>query len=413
MTVTQRQHSKLFQPWKIGNGKIELKHRVVLAPLTRNRGTPLQAESTPENPNRIWVPNDLMVEYYTQRTTDGGLLISEGVAPSLESNGMPGVPGMFIPEQVAGWKKIVDAVHAKGGYIYCQLWHAGRATIPQMTGSPAVCPSASVWDDPDECYSHPPVGSSSQVPYSAHPPIELTHEHIKQTIQDYCSAAKAAMDVGFDGVEIHAGNGYLPEQFLSSNINKRTDQYGGTPEKRCQFVLELMEALANTIGEENLAIRLSPFGLFNQARGEQRIETWTHLCQRLKASHPALSYVSFIEPRYEQIFSYEDKDSFLKSWGLLGTDLSRFREIFGSTPFVSGGGWDDTNAWGVLESGKYDAFVFGRYFISNPDLVERLKIGLPLSKYDRGRFYGPFADSTIGYTDYPTFGQQKAKDLQN
>ncbi|KAK2770527.1 hypothetical protein FQN53_005499 [Emmonsiellopsis sp. PD_33] len=411
MTITRRADSKLFQPWKIGNGKIELKHRVVLAPLTRNRGTPLQAESTPENPNRIWVPNDLMVEYYTQRTTEGGLLISEGVAPSLESNGMPGVPGMFIPEQVAGWKKIVEAVHAKGGYIYCQLWHAGRATIPQMTGSPAVCPSASVWDDADECYSHPPIGSSKPVPYSAHPPIELTHGHIKQTIQDYCSAAKAAIDVDFDGVEIHAGNGYLPEQFLSSNINKRTDKYGGTPEKRCQFVLELMEALANTIGEENLAIRLSPFGLFNQARGEHRIETWTHLCQRLKASHPALSYVSFIEPRYEQIFSYEDKDLFLKSWGLPGTDLSRFREIFGPTPFISGGGWDDTNAWGVLESGKYDAFVFGRYFVSNPDLVERLKSGLPLSEYDRSRFYGPFADSTIGYTDYSTFDQQKANHL--
>jgi 2,4-dienoyl-CoA reductase-like NADH-dependent reductase (Old Yellow Enzyme family) len=134
------------------------------------------------------------------------------------------------------------------------------------------------------------------VPYVNHPPIELTVEHIKQTIDDYCKAARTAMEIGFDGVEVHGGNGYLPEQFLSSNINKREDAYGGTPEKRCQFVFELMGQLAQTIGEQNLAIRLSPFGLFNQARGEQRVETWTHLCEGLKKDLPSLSYVSFIEP---------------------------------------------------------------------------------------------------------------------
>jgi 2,4-dienoyl-CoA reductase-like NADH-dependent reductase (Old Yellow Enzyme family) len=134
------------------------------------------------------------------------------------------------------------------------------------------------------------------VPYANHPPIEMTVGHIKQTIDDYCIAAQTAMDIGFDGVEIHCGNGYLPEQFLSSNINKREDAYGGTPEKRCQFVFELMEQVAKTIGEHNLAIRLSPFGMFNQARGEQRVETWTHLCEGLKKTLPSLSYVSFIEP---------------------------------------------------------------------------------------------------------------------
>jgi 2,4-dienoyl-CoA reductase-like NADH-dependent reductase (Old Yellow Enzyme family) len=124
----------------------------------------------------------------------------------------------------------------------------------------------------------------------------MTVEHIQKTIADYCAAAKTAMDIGFDGVEIHAGNGYLPEQFLSSNINKREDSYGGTPEKRCHFIFELMSAVAQTIGEENLSIRLSPFGLFNQTRGEQRLETWSHLCKGLKKSLPAMSYVSFIEP---------------------------------------------------------------------------------------------------------------------
>ncbi|KAL2823299.1 hypothetical protein BDW59DRAFT_180751 [Aspergillus cavernicola] len=395
------QDSKLFQPLTIANGNITLKHRVVHAPMTRNRGVPESPLSTPENPNRIWYPGDLIVDYYRQRATDGGLIISEGIPPSLESNGMPGVPGLFTTSQSAGWKRVVDAVHEQGGYIYAQLWHAGRATIPQMTGSPAVSASATVWDAPTECYSHPPVGSTKQVPYSAHPPIELTVEHIHRTIDDYCKAAKAAIEAGFDGVELHGGNGYLPEQFLSSNVNKRTDDYGGSPEKRCTFVLELMEKLAKTVGEENLAIRLSPFGLFNQARGEERVETWTHLSKELKRTLPNLSYVSFIEPRYEQIFSYTEKDTFLRSWGLAEVDLTRFREIFTNTPFFSAGGWDQQNAWGVLETGRYDALLYGRYFTSNPDLVERLRTDVPFTPYDRSRFYGPFEENRVSYVDYP------------
>ncbi|KAE8349611.1 hypothetical protein BDV28DRAFT_160346 [Aspergillus coremiiformis] len=399
--LEEGENSKLFQSLEINNGKIKLSHRVVHAPMTRNRGVPLSASSTPENPNRIWYPGDPMVEYYQQRATCGGLIISEGIPPSLESNGMPGVSGLFTEEQISGWKRVVDAVHAQGGYIFAQLWHAGRATIPHMTGSPAVSASATVWDSPTECYSHPPVGLTKPVRYADHPPIELTVPHIKRTIWDYCKAAEAAMKIGFDGVELHSGNGYLPEQFLSSNINKRTDEYGGSPEKRSKFVLELMGELAKTVGEENLAIRLSPFGLFNQARGEQRMETWTYLCQSLKQMHPNLSYVSFIEPRYDQIFSYEEKDNFLRNWGLLDVDLTSFRKIFGDTPFFSAGGWDQTNSWGVLEEGCYDALLYGRYFTSNPDLVQRLKNGIPFEPYERTRFYGPFEDNAVCYTDYP------------
>ncbi|KAI0148148.1 FMN-linked oxidoreductase [Hypoxylon sp. NC0597] len=378
-----RSESKLFQPLDIANGRITLKHRIVLAPLTRNRGTPY-THSTPDKPNRVWVPNDLMAEYYAQRATDGGLLISEGIPPSLEGNGMPGVPGIFIPEQAEGWKKVVDAVHAKGAYIYAQLWHSGRANIPQLT-------------------AYPPPHSTTPVKLADYPPSEMTIPQIKSTIQDFCRAARMALDVGFDGVELHGGNGYLPEQFLSSNINHRTDEYGGTPEKRCKFVLDLMSELAKTIGEENLAIRLSPFGLFNQARSAQRLETWGHLYRELKLNHPKLSYVSFIEPRYEQIFTEAEKQTFLDSWGLSDIDLAPFRKIFGDTPFFSAGGWNDTNSWGVLEKGDYDALLYGRYFISNPDLVDRLRSGLPLAPYDRSRFYGPFEDNSIGYTDYTTY----------
>ncbi|KAF4950297.1 hypothetical protein FGADI_8280 [Fusarium gaditjirri] len=391
--------SKLFTPLDIGDGKIHLKHRIIHAPLTRNRGTPVNSNSTPENPNRLWVPSDLMAEYYSQRATDGGLIISEGLPPSLEGNGMPGVPGIFLPEQVEGWKKIVDAVHAKGGYFYAQLWHSGRANIPQLTGTPILAPSATPWDDPNETFAYPPPHSITPVKIADYPPAEMTVDKIKSTISDYVNAAKNAMKAGFDGVEVHGGNGYLVEQFLSSNINKRTDHYGGSEEKRCNFALELMEELAKAIGEENLAIRLTPFGLFNQARGEKRVETWGHLCRELKSRLPKLSYVSFVEPRYEQIFSEAEKQKFLGSWGLPTVDLSLFRSIFGDTPFFSAGGFNDVNSWGVVESGKYDGLLYGRYFTSNPDLVERLRNGWPLQAYDRKTFYGPFEDNAVGYTD--------------
>lgn len=321
---------------------------------------------------------------------------------------MPGVPGLFVPEHAAGWKKVVDAVHANGGFIYAQLWHSGRANIPQLTGTPTLAPSAVKWDDPDETFNYPPPHTSTPVKLADYPPVEMTVEKIKQTIGDYCRAAKVAMEeCGFDGVEIHSGNGYLPEQFLSSNVNRRTDEYGGTPEKRCTFVLELMDELAKTIGQENLAIRLSPFGLFNQSRGEQRPETWGHLCRELKKNIPNMSYVSFIEPRFEQIFSEAEKQKFLGSWGLPEVDLSVFREIFGKTPFITAGGWNDKNCWDVIESGQVDALSFGRYFISNPDLVKRLRQGLPLSQYDRATFYGPFENPHVGYTDYPVWEDAK------
>ncbi|KAL1305493.1 hypothetical protein AAFC00_002368 [Neodothiora populina] len=394
--------SKLFEPLSIANGKMTLKHRVVHAPLTRNRGVPLK-ESTPEDPNRIWVPDELVTEYYSQRTTDGGLLISEGIPPSLKSNGMPGVPGLFAPEHLKGWEKVVKAVHDKGGIFYAQLWHAGRTTVQQLTGSPTV--SASVSPIEGDVYSHhPPPFSSTPVLYRDFPPEELSEQGIKDTIGEFVAAAKMALDAGFDGIEVHGGNGYLPEQFLNDNINKRTDAYGGTPEKRCRFPLELMTALAEAIGPEKCAIRLSPFGLFNQTRGTQRIETWSYLCRELKRTIPNLSYIHFIEPRFEQFHSYAEKDEFIKSWGLAPDSISLdlFREIMGDTPFFTAGGWNQDNSWGVIESGKYDAIAYGRHFLANPDFVERLKDGKPMNKYDRSRFYGPFPDDReVGYTDYP------------
>lgn len=326
---------------------------------------------------------------------------SDSANVSHQGNAMPGVPGLFHPAQTPGWKRITDAVHAKGGHIYAQLWHSGRANIPQLTGTPILAPSAVPWDDPNETYSYAPPHSTTRVRLADHPPIEMTVPKIKQTVADFVAAARTAVEeCGFDGVEVHAGNGYLPEQFLLTNVNRRTDTYGGSPERRCTFLLELMDELAAAVGQENVAVRLTPFGLFNQARGNERLETWGHLCRQLKKRLPNLSYVSFIEPRYEQIFSETEKQGFLDAWGLPEVDLSVFRAIFGETPFFSAGGWNDINCWGEVESNRYDALLFGRYFISNPDLVERLRRGSPLTKYDRSRFYGPFEDNHVGYVDY-------------
>lgn len=353
MTAPIGPSSKLFEPLTIGNGKIKLDHRVVLAPLTRNRGTPLSTESTPEKPNRVWLPNDLMAEYYTQRASKGGLIITEGVPPSLEVSGegpspvctlklphierrtdsVAAVPLLNERTELTISKRAMECQVCQGcsskskrlggGRLQMRFMrkvamltfscgtianhgicrnrlmacrHSGRANIPQMTGTPIVSPSGLPWDSPDECFAYPPPHTSKQVRYVDNPPIELTVAHIKKTIQDYVRTARWAMECGFDGVEVHGGNGYLPEQFLASNVNKRTDAYGGSPEKRCTFTLELMEELSKAIGDENLAIRLSPFGLFNQIRCEQRMETWTTLCRKLKEAHPNLSYVSFIEP---------------------------------------------------------------------------------------------------------------------
>ena len=191
--------SKLFTPLVIANGQITLSHRVVMAPMTRNRGVPV------EGVERVWIPDDVVALYYSQRASPGGLVITEGIPPSLEASGMPQVPGIFHPEQAKCWKTVVDAVHAKGGYIYAQLWHAGRATIPQMTGCDVVSASATPWETDEKFPFRTSAGE--KIAYKDFPPVAMTKEHIAQTTADFVKAARTAIDVGFDGVEINGGNG--------------------------------------------------------------------------------------------------------------------------------------------------------------------------------------------------------------
>ena len=297
--VASRLESKLFTPLTIANGRITLSSRVVMAPMTRNRGTPLNVTT----PVRLWAPDGLAVTYYAQRTTPGGLIISEGIPPNLEGNGTPAVPGLFHELQIPGWRAVVSAVHQRGGYIYAQIWHAGRATLPHWTGRAAALSSSTTAFEGEHQSRYPPPdetgnpGSGQHVKFRDFPPAEMTHDQIKQTIRDFVVMAKTAIHVcGFDGVEVHGGNGYLIEQFLSTNINKRNDEYGSTVEGYCRFGLELMQALAAEVGGSNVAIRLTPFGLFNQVRGQRRLEIWSHFCRELKARVPDLSYIHFIEP---------------------------------------------------------------------------------------------------------------------
>ncbi|KAI5475978.1 hypothetical protein MNV49_000537 [Pseudohyphozyma bogoriensis] len=347
---------KLFTPITIG--ATNLKHRVVLAPLTRNRATPSATI------DKTWVPNDLMCEYYGERATDGGLLISEATPISLVASGSLGVPGMFTEEQYAGWKKVTSAVHAKDGKMFCQL---SSSNVP-ITDNPHV------------------KNGLPAVPFEA--PHALTVEEIAETQGDFVRAAKKSIESGFDGIEIHAANGYLFDQFHHSNINNRTDQYGGSIENRCRFTLETVDQLVAGIGADRVGVRLAPFGFFNQTLGEQRLEQWTYLCEEL--AKKGLAYVHLIEPRFDELKSENEKRALLGEVQIdaAQTTLEPFRNALGATPVIAAGGYTGQNCFEGVEKGEHDLVAFGRLYCSNADLVEKVRQGKKLFHYNRARFYG-------------------------
>ncbi|KAH6685969.1 NADH:flavin oxidoreductase/NADH oxidase [Plectosphaerella plurivora] len=369
-----------------------------MAPMTRNRGVPLQGV------DRTWIPDELVVLYYGQRASRGGLIVTEGIPPSLEASGMPHVPGLFHEAQAQGWKKVVQAVHDKGGCIYAQLWHAGRATIPHVTGQEVVSASATAWET-DEKFPFR-TSEGEKVAYRDFPPTAMTETHMANTIADFVKAAQLALEIGFDGVELNGGNGNLIDQFLHSNINVRRDDYGGSPEARCKFPLDLVAAVVSAIGAYNVAIRLEPACLYQGTFGTERVETWSYLCEKLASTYAGsekLSYVHFIEPRTDRIEA--DKSGFRDSWRLPDISNQPFRAILSQKgiPCISCGGWDADNLTDAVQAG-WDAVVFARWFVSNPDLPERLRLGKPLHQFDRSRFYGSWDGvREKGYVDYPTW----------
>jgi N-ethylmaleimide reductase len=365
--------SKLFTPISIGS--LKLTHRVVMAPLTRSRA------DLPGD-----VPNDLMVEYYTQRASDGGLIIGEATTISASARGWLGAPGLYSDQQVDGWKKITAAVHAKKGFMFAQLWHTGRASHVSVTGGPEPV-SASVnpdyWNDPDKLTSTP----GGWVQPSPHRALKISE--IAGIADDYRKAAVRAKQAGFDGVELHAANGYLIDQFLQNGCNKRTDGYGGSIENRARLLLEVVDAMTSVWGANRVGVRIGPDGRWNGMSDSDPKSLFTHVAKHLNRFE--LAYLHIIEPRV--------KGNVVVAEGQGPIAAEFLRTIF-TGKIVAAGGFAPDTAEAVVTKGDADLVAFGRYFVSNPDLPTRIKQRLPLSDYDRTTFY---TFDARGYIDYPAY----------
>ncbi|HSI38643.1 MAG TPA: alkene reductase [Methylotenera sp.] len=354
----------LFEPFSLST--TTLNNRIVMAPLTRSRAVDNNT------------PNSLMAEYYAQRAT-AGLIITEGTSPSPNGLGYARIPGLFNDAQVQGWKLVTDSVHAKGGKIVVQLMHTGRvshaANLP--TGAEVLGPSA------EACPGEMWTDVQGSQPHTA--PRAMTEADIKATIREYATAARLAIETGFDGIELHAANGYLLEQFLNGNVNHRTDAYGGSGEGRNRLILEVARAAVQEIGAERVGIRLSPYGVFNSTGAFSGVD---------KQYVALVKELSTLGLMYLHVLDHSAMGAPLVP-AQLKADL---RAAF-SGPFILAGGLDSTSAVQALTEGHADLIAMGRAFIANPDLVERMRQNAPTNVPDANTFYTPDA---AGYTDYPT-----------
>jgi N-ethylmaleimide reductase len=364
-------YPSLFSPLQIG--PYRLRHRVVMAPLTRMRA---------ERPSLA--PRPLNAEYYRQRATPGGLIIAEASPVMATGHGSPGTPGIYSEQQVKGWRAVVDAVHAKGGLIFLQLWHVGRVSHSsfQPGGVLPVAPSAVPIADLNTM-----TAQGKPAPYET--PRGLETDEIAGVVDSFRQAARNALQAGFDGVEIHGANGYLIEQFLQSRTNLRTDRYGGSTENRARFLMEIARAVIEVWGANRVGIRLSPYGIANGSGEADPMPLYTHVIQSLDPL--GLAYLHFIEPRSSGAGRAEVNHQNVPSAMVL------FRPIWNGV-LISAGGFTGEAADAAIAAGHADAIAFGRIFISNPDLPRRLEHGYPLTPYNRATFYG---GEEAGYTDYP------------
>lgn len=361
----------LFTPLTLGAATLQ--HRVVMAPLTRMRAGDGN------------VPTALNATYYAQRSTPGGLLIAEATPVSWQGHGHPRVPGIHTAAQVAGWRQVTDAVHARGGVIYLQLWHTGRVSHSshQPDGGAPVAPSAIAAQggmamDRD----------GRAVPYEV--PRALRTDELPGLIHSFRQGAANAMAAGFDGVEIHGANGYLLEQFLQLRSNQREDAYGGSIANRCRLHLDIARAVVAEVGAARTGIRLSPFGVANDSGEDEPLPLYTHLVTELAKLD--LVYLHLIEPRASGAGQREVDHQGVPSAAEL------FRPAWRGV-LIAAGNFKPDSATAMVEKGDADAIAFGRYFISNPDLPERIRVGAPFTPYNRPTFY---TSGPEGYLDYPT-----------
>ena len=357
----KHEYAQLFSEYKLGN--LTLKNRIVMAPMTRSRATGN-------------VPNELMVKYYSDRA-GAGLIITEGTAPGPNGLGYARIPGMYSSDQLKGWKEVTEAVHEHGGKIFIQLMHTGRighpGNIPE--GGKVVAPSAIAGPGPMWTDAH----GMQEMPV----PEAIAEHDIPAVIGEYVHSAKAAIEAGFDGVELHCANGYLPMQFLSEAANQRDDNYGGSYERRNRFVLELAVAVAGAIGKEKTGIRLSPFNNFNGMTADVNEEAqYTALTEGLKKTGLA----------YMHLLCFAIPPAF--------TD--KLHMAFGGT-FILNGGYTPARAEADLEAGRCELVSFGSPFIANPDFPSRIENGYELAVADQATFYTP---GEKGYSDYPAAAKQ-------
>ena len=346
-------------------GALQLQNHLVMAPMTRSRAT-------------ANIPNKLMAEYYSQRSS-AGLIITEGTATSPDALGYPRIPGIFSPEQIEGWKTVTAAVHQGGARIFVQLMHTGRIAHPLNlpAGGRVLAPSAVAANE--QMYT------DSEGLKDLPTPTEMTGRDIHAATQDFAQAARNALKAGFDGVELHAANGYLLEQFIRPTTNHRTDAYGGPIENRIRFILEVVNAVASAIGKDRLGIRLSPYGVFNDMPLYDTMEDdYSFLAQKLNDTG-ALAYIHLVD--HAAMGAPEVPRSIKET----------FRKQFDGVLILSGG-YDAKSAGNDLAEGRADLIAVGRSFLANPDLLARWQQGAPLNTPDFSTLYTP---GERGYTDYP------------
>lgn len=363
--------SSLFEPVQLG--PCTLANRIAMAPLTRCRA------------GAGGVPGPLIAEHYVQRAS-AGLIITEGVNISPSARGYDFTPGLYTDEQVEGWRRVTQAVHASGGVIFPQLWHVGRVSHPDLQpgGALPVAPSAIRGE-----------GTTSWTPHGFQPcptPRALDTDEICAIVADYRHAAQGALDAGFDGVEIHAANGYLLEQFLREHSNQRTDRYGGSLEDRARLVLEVARAVASVCGPGRTGIRLSPVSAVNGSEPDRDpLRTYRYVVERLDAL--GLAYIHIIEGVTQGPREVPG-----------GFDYAALRKAFHGR-YIANNGYDRRLAIDACAQGRADLVAFGRFYIANPDLVERLRLDAPLNAPDPSTYFGGGA---AGYNDYPSLAAHHA-----
>jgi N-ethylmaleimide reductase len=352
--------SSLLKP--INLGTLELKNSIFMAPLTRARA------------GVEHIPNELMAEHYAQRAS-AGLLIAEATMIMEGNSAFYAEPGIYSEEQIVGWKKVTDAVHAKGGKIFLQLWHGGRAAHPLMNnGKECVAPSAIAIDGE----VHMPTG---KVPYAA--PRELSDNEIPSIVEGFKLAAQNAKKAGFDGVEVHGANGYILDQFMRDSANKRSGPYGGSIENRAKLLLEVTKAVIDVWGNDRVGVRLSPLNSYNSMMDSNPLKLTQYVCSELDKLK-----IGYLHMMRADFFGVQKGDV-----------MTVARECF-KGKLIGNMGYTIEEANETISKGAMDAVAFGNFFISNPDLVERIKNNYPLAPADQTTFYTPGAK---GYTDYPSY----------